>query len=136
MNRLKQGYGLNKEAIKQIVDKGCTLMITVDCGISGIEDVDYANSLGIDTIITDHHEPLEVLPKGLAVVDPKIEESEWMQYCLDENAFNSLKDFLDDNITGHPFDRERQIRAFSRINADTQGTCGRNVYNFVKGKVT
>ena len=65
-----------------------------------------------------------------------MEESEWMQYCLDENAFNSLKDFLDDNITGHPFDRERQIRAFSRINADTQGTCGRNVYNFVKGKVT
>ena len=63
------------------------------------------------------------------------EESEWMQYCLNENAFNSLKDFLDGNITGQPFDRERQLRAFSQINANTEGTCGRDVYNFVKGKV-
>ena len=76
-NRLKQGYGLNKEAIKQIVDEGCTLMITVDCGISGIEDVKYANSLGIDTIITDHHEPLDILPEGIAVIDPKIENSKY-----------------------------------------------------------
>lgn len=65
-----------------------------------------------------------------------MEESEWMQYCLGENAFNSLKDLLDDNITGTPFDRERQLRAFSKINANTEGTCGRNVYNFVKGKIT
>ncbi len=64
-----------------------------------------------------------------------MEASEWMQYCLNENAFNSLKDFLDGNITGQPFDRERQLRAFSQINANTEGTCGRDVYNFVKGKV-
>lgn len=76
-NRLKQGYGLNKEAIKQIVDQGNTLMITVDCGISGIEDVAYANSLGIDTIITDHHEPLDILPKAISVIDPKIESSKY-----------------------------------------------------------
>ncbi|MDE5830907.1 MAG: DHH family phosphoesterase, partial [Clostridia bacterium] len=49
------------------------MMITVDCGISGIEDVDYANSLGLDTIITDHHEPLDELPNAGAVIDPKIE---------------------------------------------------------------
>lgn len=48
-------------------------MITVDCGISGIEDVEYANSLGLDTIITDHHEPLEKLPNAIAVIDPKVE---------------------------------------------------------------
>ena len=64
-----------------------------------------------------------------------MEESEWLQYCLGENAFNSLKDLLDDNITGKPFDRERQLKAFSKINADTEGTCGRNVYNFVKGQI-
>ncbi len=52
-------------------------MITVDCGISGIEDVDYANELGIDTIITDHHEPLEVLPKAMAVINPKIKNSKY-----------------------------------------------------------
>jgi len=63
------------------------------------------------------------------------EESEWMQYCLNENAFNSLKDLLDNKITGNPFDKERQIKAFEKINANTNGTCGRNVYSFVKDKV-
>lgn len=52
-------------------------MITVDCGISGIEDVEYANSLGLATIITDHHEPLDVLPNGVAVIDPKIVGSKY-----------------------------------------------------------
>ncbi len=52
-------------------------MITVDCGISGIEEVEYANSLNLDTIITDHHEPLEVLPNAIAVTDPKIESSKY-----------------------------------------------------------
>lgn len=60
-----------------------------------------------------------------------MEESEWMQYCLNENAFNSLKDFLDGNITGNPFDRERQIRAFSKINAAADGGCGEGIYRFV-----
>ena len=70
-NRLEEGYGLNKEAIEDIIDKKYTLMITVDCGISGIEEVEYCNSLGIDTIITDHHEQLEELPKALAIIDAK-----------------------------------------------------------------
>ena len=48
-------------------------MITVDCGISGIEDTKYANSLGLDIIITDHHEPLEIIPNAIAVIDPKIQ---------------------------------------------------------------
>lgn len=46
-------------------------MITVDCGISGIEEIEYANELGIQTIITDHHEPAETLPNALAVVSQK-----------------------------------------------------------------
>ena len=70
-NRLDEGYGLNREAIKKIAEDKFDLMITVDCGISGIEEVDYANSLGIETIITDHHEPGDVLPNALAVVDAK-----------------------------------------------------------------
>lgn len=70
-NRLEEGYGLNTEAIKQIYDDGYRLMITVDCGISGIEEIEYANSLGMTTIITDHHEPLDELPKALAVIDAK-----------------------------------------------------------------
>ena len=70
-NRLDDGYGLNKEAIEEIAKKGFTLMITVDCGISGINEIDLANSLGIETIITDHHEQAEVLPKAYCIIDPK-----------------------------------------------------------------
>ena len=76
-NRLEEGYGLNKTAIKQIADDGYKLMITVDCGISGIEEIEYAKSLGIETIITDHHEPVEILPEALAVIDPKIKTSKY-----------------------------------------------------------
>ena len=63
------------------------------------------------------------------------EVSEWMQYCLNESALNSLKDLTDDNISGCQFDKEKQIKAFSKINANTEGTCGKNVYHFVKGKL-
>lgn len=76
-NRLDEGYGLNKEAIKKIFDDGHRLMITVDCGISGIDEVDYANSLGMEVLITDHHEPAQTLPKALAVVDAKRKDNEY-----------------------------------------------------------
>ena len=70
-NRLDEGYGLNKVAVEGIAKQGYTLMITVDCGISAIEEVKYANELGIETIITDHHEPGNELPEAIAVVDAK-----------------------------------------------------------------
>ncbi|MCI8999774.1 MAG: single-stranded-DNA-specific exonuclease RecJ [Clostridia bacterium] len=76
-NRLEEGYGLNKEAVKEIYDKGYHLMITVDCGISATEEIAYANSLGITTIVTDHHEPLEELPKALAVIDAKRKDNHY-----------------------------------------------------------
>ena len=76
-NRLDEGYGLNKNAIDKIVEQKYTLMITVDCGISGIEEVEYANSLGLETIVTDHHEPSDVLPKALAVVDAKRKDNKY-----------------------------------------------------------
>ena len=76
-NRLDEGYGLNKEAIDEIYKLGYKLMITVDCGISGIDEVDYANSLEIETIITDHHEPLEELPNAVAIMDAKIKTNKY-----------------------------------------------------------
>lgn len=76
-NRLEEGYGLNKKAIDKIVKDGNQLMITVDCGISAIEEVDYANRLGIETIITDHHEPGNELPKAIAVVDAKRKDNKY-----------------------------------------------------------
>ena len=74
-NRLSEGYGLKKETLEEIAVKGYDLMITVDCGISAVEEVEYANSLGIKTIITDHHEPVEILPAAIAVVNPKRKDS-------------------------------------------------------------
>ena len=76
-NRLNEGYGLNKDAIKNIADEKFDLMITVDCGISAIEEVEYANSLGIETIVTDHHEPGENLPNAIAVVDAKRKDNKY-----------------------------------------------------------
>ena len=70
-NRLEEGYGLNKEAVQEIAKKEYTLMITVDCGISGIEEIDFANSKGIETIVTDHHEQLDTLPNAYAIINPK-----------------------------------------------------------------
>ena len=76
-NRLEEGYGLNENAVKEIANQGYTLMITVDCGISAIEEVEYANKLGIETIITDHHEPGNELPKALAIVDAKRKDNKY-----------------------------------------------------------
>lgn len=70
-DRLKEGYGLNKDAIKKIAEQNCNLMITVDCGITGIQEIEYAKKLNIDTIVTDHHEPGEELPNAVAVIDTK-----------------------------------------------------------------
>ena len=81
-NRLNEGYGLNKEAIKKIADSGYKLIITVDCGISGIEEIKYAYSLGMEVIVTDHHEPLDELPKALAIIDCKRKDNKY--------PFNSL----------------------------------------------
>ena len=76
-NRLNEGYGLNKLAIEKIVNEKYTLMITVDCGISGIEEIEYATSKGLEVIVTDHHEPGEILPKALAVIDNKRKDSKY-----------------------------------------------------------
>ena len=76
-NRLNEGYGLKKETLEEIAKQNYDLMITVDCGISAIEEVEYANALGIKTIITDHHEALDEMPKAIAVVNPKRKDSKY-----------------------------------------------------------
>ncbi len=68
--RIEDGYGLNPDAIDSLYQQGVRLMITVDCGITGVDEVAYAASLGMDTVVTDHHECKDQLPEAVAVVDP------------------------------------------------------------------
>jgi single-stranded-DNA-specific exonuclease len=68
--RLEEGYGLSNSAIDSVKEKGTKLMIAVDCGITAITETDYANQLGIDVIICDHHQPKEEIPRAFAVLDP------------------------------------------------------------------
>lgn len=72
-----EGYGLNIEAINHIKEEGGTLIITVDCGISSHNEINHANNIGIDMIITDHHEINNGIPNALAVINPKREENQY-----------------------------------------------------------
>jgi len=69
-HRIRDGYGLTTDAIDEAHRRGCTLVVTVDCGITATEAVAHARTLGIDTVITDHHEPPARLPDALAIVNP------------------------------------------------------------------
>ncbi len=70
-NRFDEGYGLNLEALAAIQKEGAGLVVTVDCGIRSLAEAEYARSQGLDLIISDHHQPGEVIPAALAVIDPK-----------------------------------------------------------------
>ncbi len=70
-NRFSDGYGLNAESLQSLAQQGCQLLITVDCGISSVEETILANGLGMDVIITDHHTPPSILPPAWAVINPK-----------------------------------------------------------------
>ena len=70
-HRIDEGYGLNKPAIKSLREKGCTLLLTVDCGIRSVDEVAYARRLGMDVILTDHHSVGPEIPPATAVINPK-----------------------------------------------------------------
>lgn len=76
-DRMDEGYGLNKSALEEIRQSGAGLVITVDCGIVSFEEVAYGNSLGINMIITDHHQSQDKLPPALGVINPKIKDSNY-----------------------------------------------------------
>ena len=81
-DRIEEGYGLNTEALKKLKDEGVSLVITVDCGISAVSEVEYAKSIGLDVCITDHHECSDTLPNAISIVNPKRPDSTY--------PFNSL----------------------------------------------
>lgn len=76
-NRLEEGYGINNKALEEIKNRGIDLIITVDTGITANDQVKYANELGLDVIITDHHEPSDEIPKAVAVIDAKRKNNQY-----------------------------------------------------------
>jgi len=74
-NRIDEGYGISSEGIDRCAEQGARLIVSVDCGINSHSEVEYAGRLGIDIIITDHHEPGQSIPDCVAVIDPKRKDS-------------------------------------------------------------
>ena len=69
-HRMREGYGLNAEAVRKLADQGTRVLITVDCGITGHHEVQLARRLGMDVIVTDHHQVPPTLPDAVAVLNP------------------------------------------------------------------
>lgn len=74
-DRFREGYGLNREAVRHLARQGFAVLITVDCGIRSVEEVDLARALGLQVIITDHHVPGPQLPKANAIVNPQLDDN-------------------------------------------------------------
>ncbi|MGA1872557.1 MAG: single-stranded-DNA-specific exonuclease RecJ [Thermoplasmatota archaeon] len=76
-SRFEEGYGISRSCMDEMSKRGDTLLITVDCGIKAIEEIESAGSSGIDVILTDHHEPGKTVPDASAVIDPKVEGTDY-----------------------------------------------------------
>lgn len=76
-HRLNEGHGLNDSALEHLRLEGASLVITVDCGITGASEVERGRDLGLDIVVTDHHVPSDTIPDAVAVVDPKLPDSEF-----------------------------------------------------------
>ena len=70
-DRFDEGYGLNNAALDKLLSEGFSLVVTVDCGIRSLAEAEHARQIGLDMIISDHHEPRVELPSGLAVINPR-----------------------------------------------------------------
>lgn len=76
-HRHNEGFGLSREAVEECLARGAKLIITIDCGVSDLEEISFAQQSGIDVIITDHHRPKFVLPEAFAIINPNREDSEY-----------------------------------------------------------
>jgi single-stranded-DNA-specific exonuclease len=74
-HRIEEGYGLNSEAVRSLAKAGTKVLVTVDCGITALQAVDLAGELGLDVIVTDHHQPESAFPKATAIVHPVMDSS-------------------------------------------------------------
>lgn len=90
-NRFQEGYGLNPDAIRSINNQGCQLLITVDCGIVSLDEIKLAYELGMEVVVTDHHQPGHSLPQAAAVVNPKLDPAGCSELAGVGVAFNLVR---------------------------------------------
>ncbi len=76
-DRMKEGYGVNAEAVRKLAGDGVTLIISGDCGITAVKEVEEARSLGVDFIVTDHHKPPEELPNAVSILNPQLSDCKY-----------------------------------------------------------
>ena len=93
-HRHYEGFGLNTRAIDTLKNDGVTLIITIDCGTSDSEAIAYAKENGIDVIVTDHHEPPDVLPNAVAIVNPKLGNYPFTELCGAATVFKLTQALL------------------------------------------
>ena len=109
-HRHTEGFGLNIEAVEGIAKNDAKLLITIDCGITDVEEVKRLNELGVDVIITDHHLPGEVLPDAYAIVDPKISpEYPDQMICGSGVVFKLVQAMLQKDRRGVPEGKEKWL---------------------------
>ncbi len=106
-HRHYEGFGLSTSALDTLKAEGVTLVITIDCGTSNIEEVAHANAIGIDVIITDHHEPEEDLPAAVAVVNPKLGKYPFPDLCGAAMVFKLAQAMLNRNRYDLPVGYEK-----------------------------
>lgn len=81
-DRMQEGYGLSPNGVKALIEKKSRVIITVDCGINSVDEVEELNKNGIDVIVTDHHLPKEILPAAIALINPKLSSSTYPNESL------------------------------------------------------
>ncbi len=133
-NRMDEGYGLSKESIFDIFENGTKVVLTVDCGITSVEEIEYARFLGLKVIVTDHHEIKDELPRANAIVDPRQPDDTYPFKSLAGVgvAYKLLKAIVDALGVDYPLQEHLDLVALGTI-ADVVPILGENRYFVKKG---
>jgi len=125
--RFDEGYGLNNAALDTLKSHGVELVVTVDCGITAVEEALYAESIGLDLVITDHHECRDALPVAYAVVDPKRPDCSYPYKSLAGVgvAFKLICALEGDYLSDEIFDQYSELVALGTV-ADVMPVMGEN----------
>ena len=127
-DRYEEGYGISKKGLDLAAEHDVKLIVVLDCGIKAIDEIFYANSLGIDFIICDHHVPDEELPEAVAILNPKREDSTYpfKHLCGCGVGFKFMQAFAKNN--GIPFSRLIPLLDFCAVSiaADIVSMTGEN----------